>query len=50
MEADILRITAVAIVGVIVAGLIKEVKPEFTVYVVLATVVSYFFSRHLNCA
>ena len=43
MEADILRITAVAIVGVIVAGLIKEVKPEFTVYVVLATVVIIFF-------
>mgnify|MGYP002546189748 CR=1 FL=1 len=44
MEADILRITAVAIVGVIVAGLIKEVKPEFTVYVVLTVVIIFFLA------
>ncbi|MCI8631106.1 MAG: hypothetical protein HFG67_02380 [Firmicutes bacterium] len=43
MELDILRITAVAITGVIVSGLIKSVKPEFTVYIVITTVIIIFF-------
>ena len=43
MELDILKIAAVALAGVIAVGIVKSVKPEFAVYIVIATVVLIFF-------
>ncbi len=39
---DIMRIAAIAIVGVIMASVVKSFKPEFSIYVVLATIVIIF--------
>lgn len=39
---DIMRIAAIAIVGVIMASIVKSFKPEFSIYVVLATIVIIF--------
>lgn len=43
MELDILKIAAVALAGVIAVGIVKSVKPEFAVYLVIATVILIFF-------
>ncbi len=37
-----MRIAAIAIVGVIMASIVKSFKPEFSIYVVLATIVIIF--------
>ena len=42
MEGDILKIVAIALTGVILAGIVKSVKKEFTVYIVLATIAVIF--------
>lgn len=39
---DIIKIAVIAIVGVICASIVKGFKPEFAIYVVLATVVIIF--------
>ncbi len=39
---DIMRIAAIAIVGVIMASIVKSFKPEFSIYVVLSTIVIIF--------
>ena len=39
---EILQITAIAIGGVIIAAVVKNFKPEFSIYVVLATVIIIF--------
>lgn len=39
---DILQIAAIAIGGVIMAAIVKSFKPEFALYVVLATVIVIF--------
>lgn len=39
---DILQIAAIAIGGVIMAAIVKNFKPEFALYVVLATVIIIF--------
>lgn len=40
---DIFKIIMVAMVGVVAAGIFKGSKSEFTIYVVLATVIIIFF-------
>lgn len=39
---EILQITAIAIGGVVIAAVVKNFKPEFSIYVVLATVIIIF--------
>ncbi len=43
MELDIIRIAGIALVGVVTAGIVKNIKPEFTIYLVMATIVLIFF-------
>ena len=39
---EIMKIVAIAIGGVIMAAVVKNFKPEFSIYVVLATVIIIF--------
>ena len=43
MELDIIRIAGIALVGVVTAGIFKNIKPEFTIYLVMAKIVLIFF-------
>jgi len=39
---EILKITGIALTGILLAGLLKSIKPDFVIYVVLTTVVLLF--------
>lgn len=41
---EILKITAIALTGVIIASLLKTINKEITIYVILATVIIIVFS------
>lgn len=42
MDMDIFRIAAIGICGVVIASMVKGYKPEFAIYVVIATVMVIF--------
>lgn len=42
MDTEILKIISLAIIGIVVISVIKNIKPEFTVYLVIATTVIIF--------
>ena len=43
MDAEIIKIIAIAISGIILTGIVKNMKPEFTIYIVLAVSLVIFF-------
>jgi len=42
MDMDIIQIAAVGICGVVISSMVKGYKPEFAVYIVIATVMVIF--------
>lgn len=42
MDMDIFRIAAIGLCGVIVSSMVKGYKPEFSIYIVMATVMIVF--------
>lgn len=43
MEAEIVRVAGIALVGVVVSAILREIRPEFVIYAVMATVAVIFF-------
>jgi len=41
-ELEIIKIVSIALIGVILSGIIKGIKPDFAIYVVLTTVICIF--------
>lgn len=42
MDFDILKVISVAVIGIVLISIIKNMKPEFTVYIVIAASVIIF--------
>lgn len=43
MEAEMVRIAGIALVGVVLSAILREIRPEFVIYAVMATIAVIFF-------